>query len=97
MADDRPRHTILGAEVPITPDDVLAATFRRDAPRVTPGTWWVLIRRKRVPARWAMTRTFAYLAAEHPDDPRPDLSRHFQTRTAVRVLRRLGFTVDQQP
>jgi hypothetical protein len=97
--DDRPRFTIQGVQVPITAEDVLAATFRRDAPPVVAGSWWVLIRRKRVPARWVLTRTLAYLAEHRPGDPRPDRlnSRALQTRPAVRVLAALGFPTGQQP
>jgi hypothetical protein len=76
--------TIGGRAHEITADDVLTKTFRREPDPVEPGTWYAVIRRKRVPAKWAVRRTL--------DIP----GQSFQTKQAISILSRLGFTTGQQ-
>jgi hypothetical protein len=93
MADEPQRFMINGTEVAMTADDVLAATFRREPPdTANTRTWWVLIRRKRLPVRWVIVRTLDYLAQQGADVPDRRTSRYVQTEPAARILRRLGFT-----
>lgn len=76
-----------GEVVRLSPDQVLAATKsqRPDFGGVKPGTWYVVLRKRKVPAKWALR-----LALGLPGGA-------FQTTQSVAILRRLGFEVGQEP
>ncbi|MGV8910464.1 MAG: hypothetical protein ACOH1Y_15895 [Propionicimonas sp.] len=78
--------TIGGVEFDVTKAGVLKGTLykRPDRGGVTAGSHWVLIRGRRVPARWAIRMTLGVAG------------RTIQTNQAVSILNRLGFTTGQQ-
>ena len=78
---------VAGEVVRLSPDQVLAATKsqRPDRGGVKPGTWYVVLRKRKVPAKWALRQTLGLPGGD------------FQTNQSVAILRRLGFECDQEP
>ncbi|WP_456789756.1 hypothetical protein [Cellulomonas sp. P5_C5] len=77
---------IAGADHQVSRAQVLEATRYQRPPRALgTGGQWVLIRDRRVSARWALRRTL-----EATD--RADVAASVQTWHALDALRRLGFT-----
>jgi len=88
-----------GVTVGVSRDDVLAGTYRREAPEVVPGGLYVVVRgNKRVPVRWALVRALQHVARTQPDARLPSLNaKVLRNTTAYRTLLALGFRVGKQP
>jgi len=76
---------VRGVDHWLTTEQVLEATFRKDPDRaLLPGGFYAVVRRKRVPVKWAIRRAL--------DLPGTD----FTTDQALGTMKRLGFHVGQQ-
>lgn len=78
---------IAGEWYPLTSQQVLEATNykRPDRGGVKSGTHYVVLRRRKVPAKWALRQALGLRG------------QGFQTKQAVAILRRIGFDVGQEP
>lgn len=98
---DREGQTFLisGHQVTISQADVLAGTFRKQPTEddTRSASHWVLMRRNRVPTKWALRRTLAYLAREGRENAVALQGKALDTRLADRVMAALGFPIEQDP
>lgn len=78
--------TVRGRRYKVTRDAVLAKTrYQRPDQPLSPGSWYVVLRERRVPAKWALRQALGVSG------------KALQTHQAVAFLKRLGFTVGQVP
>lgn len=91
--------SINSREVTISRADVLAATYRQkpgpNDGRVT--NHWVVLRREKVPSKWAVRTTLAFLERQGRGNAVATKGHHLGTYQADAILTRLGFRTSQTP